>query len=110
MTKRPCEQKQSVTTHILFDEEFNMKKLFLFAVFASVLGLAATSGPAWSDVRFDFNQGQDQHRQDQQRQYERDRWQRDQWQREQHQRDLRHERRQGYGIWLGLHLHDYDRR
>lgn len=87
-----------------------MKKLFLFAAFASVLGLAASSGLAWGDVRFDLNQRQDRQRQDQQRQDQRDRWQRDQWQREQHQRDLRHERRQGYDIWLGRHLHDYDRR
>lgn len=82
-----------------------MKKLFLLTAFTFVLGIAVNSGFAWSDVIIDLNQRQDQQRNDQ-----RDRWQRDQWQREQHQRDLRHERRQDYDLWLGLHLHDYDNR
>jgi hypothetical protein len=82
-----------------------MKKLFLFAAFTLVLWLAANSGLTWGDVRVDLIQ-----RQDQQRQAQRDRWQRDQWQTEQHRRNQRHEQSQGYYLWLGLHLHDYDNR
>jgi hypothetical protein len=82
-----------------------MKKLFLFAAFTFVLGLAANSGLAWGDVSIDLIQ-----RQDQQRQHQRDRWQRDQWQMEQHRRVQRHEQLQRYDLWLGLHLHDYDNR
>jgi uncharacterized protein HemX len=82
-----------------------MKKLFLFAALAFALGLGANSGLAWGDVRIDLTQHQDQ-----QRQYQRDRWQRDQWQMEQHRRNQHHERAQTYDLWLGLHLHDYDKR
>jgi hypothetical protein len=82
-----------------------MKKLFLFAAFTFVLGLAANSGLAWGDVRIDLFQYQDQQRHDQ-----RDRWQRDQWQREQHRRYQHHQRQQGYDLWLGLHSRDYDNR
>jgi len=88
-----------------------MRKRLIIAAFALAVGLAASSGFAWGDVRIELNLGQTQQSQDQRRQdLLRERWLRNQWQHDQRQHQLRHERTQSYDFWLQRHRHDYDNR